>query len=68
MHVEQMTYWSKLVEHYYDNEHWKKSDVAPSGSIAEWINHEFGGNLDWQDRKIHFKDPKRLSWFILRWS
>ena len=68
MHVDQMTYWSKLVDHYYDNEHWKCSEVAPTGSIAEWIKHEFDGTVDWINKKIYFSDPKRLSWFVLKWS
>lgn len=68
MHVEQMTYWSKLVEHYYDNEHWKSSDICPDGSITEWINYEFFGTVDYENKKIHFDDPKHLSWFVLKWS
>ena len=68
MYLEQMTYWHQLVDHYYDNEHWKHSDICPTGSIAEWIKHEFDGTVDWVNKKIYFSDPKRLSWFVLKWA
>lgn len=68
MYVDQMNYWNNLVEYYYDNVHWRDSDIAPTNSLANWIKKEFSGTVDYERKKIHFDDPKHLSWFVLKWS
>lgn len=64
MIIEREPYWNKLVEFYYDNIHW---DETPTISIYEWLKRDFQGQTCLGSRFIHFNDPARANWFIMRW-
>ncbi len=58
-------YWNKLIDYYYDNVHW---DEPGPPSIYEWLDRDFKANTNLHAKFIHFKDPARMNWFMMRWN
>lgn len=56
--------WDKIIDYYYDNVH--HSDDSPK-SLNKWIEREYGGRVDMDQRKIYFDTQSKSNWFALRW-
>jgi hypothetical protein len=67
MLVDKSRFWEKLVDHYYDNVHWKESNIQPTTTFLSWLVSEYDAYLVSFDT-IKFMTPEKYSWFILRWS
>ena len=63
--IEKEPYWENLVEYYYDHVHW---DETPTISIYEWLERDYKASTNLNAKYIHFDDPARLQWFIMRWT
>lgn len=64
MILEKQEYWDKLIDYYYDHVHWGDD---PPGGIYSWLEKEYsivsGTGMD-----LEFTDPKKLTFFVLKWS
>lgn len=63
--IEKEPYWENLVEYYYDHVHW---DEPGPPSIWEWLERDYKASTNLNAKYIHFDDPARLQWFIMRWA
>jgi len=61
-------YWSNLVDHYYDNIHWAKSNIKPEMSLRDWLHFEYSALETVDGHSLTFLDPKKYTYFMLRWS
>lgn len=57
-------YWHNVIEHYYDAVHFESIHK----NIYDWLEDEYGAVSSTADPTIKFKDEKKASWFVLRWS
>lgn len=64
IHISIDEVWEKLSDHYYDNVHY--SDKSPK-SLRRWIERDYGGRVDMDQRKIYFDTQSKRNWFALRW-
>jgi len=61
-------YWSNLVDYYYENIHWSKSDIKPETTLRDWINTEYNAHETVDGHSLLFLDPKKYTYFMLRWA
>ena len=64
-HVPLDSVWNKLIDHYYDHVHYANPEM---GSIQNWVNKVYGGQVSMASRKIHFSNENKRNWFLLKWS
>jgi hypothetical protein len=61
-------FWSNLVDHYYDNVHWSESNIEPHTTLRNWLNIEYSVHECADGYSLEFTDPKKYTYFMLRWS
>lgn len=63
-HVSLDSVWTKLIDYYYDHVHFEQPEM---GSIQQWVNKEYGGQVSMHSRKIYFSNQNKRNWFVLKW-
>jgi len=58
-------FWEKVVDYYYDHVHWEHQSPR---SINQWIENQYFGKVDMENRCIRFTSEAKKNWFVLRWS
>jgi len=66
MLVDKNRFWENLVDYYYDNVHWEKSNIQPTTTVSSWLVSEYDAYVGIDT--IEFVTPEKYSWFMLRWS
>lgn len=65
--LDKKRFWDIIVSYYFDEIHWA-SGVSKGVRVTEWLQEEFGATTTVDSVHIAFDDPKKASWFVLRWS
>ena len=64
MIIEKQQYWNNIIDHYFDKVHYESEHK----NIYDWLENDYGAVSNTADPTIEFKDEKKATWFILRWS
>ena len=63
--VDKSSYWTQLVDYYYDHIHWTQ-DAPPS--INEWLYKDYHCDASYYNNTLTFRNPKDYTLFALRFS
>lgn len=61
-------YWSNLVDYYYDNIHWTTPNLKSQTTLPSWLQKEYSVRQSKDGHSLEFTDPKKYTYFMLRWS
>jgi hypothetical protein len=64
MIIDKQQYWNTVIEHYYDAIHFEGKHT----NIYDWLEYEHGAVSNTAKPTIEFKDDKKATWFLLKYS
>ena len=64
MIIDKQQYWNTVIEHYYDAIHFEGVHT----NIYDWLEYEHGAVSNTAKPTIEFKDDKKATWFLLKYS
>jgi hypothetical protein len=62
------SYWTKLIDYYYDHIHWDLNGAPTGVSLREWLRQAYGCRYVHSSHTLEFADEKAAIWFRLTWS
>jgi hypothetical protein len=64
MIINKQQYWHNIIEHYYDTVHFESIHK----NIYDWLEAEHGAVSSTAKQTIEFKDDKKATWFLMKYS